>query len=330
MNKIDFVVTWVDSNDKKWIKEKEKYNPEKNTDTSIARYRDWDTLKYWFRGVEKYAPWVNKIYLITYGHVPKWLNLNNPKLVIVKHEDYMDKKYLPTFNSIPIELNMHKIKGLSEKFVYFNDDVFLIKDTKPTDFFKNDLPCDSAILMTSTPVGENRFYNTLSNNTYIVNKYFNLKEVLRKNPFKWINLKYGSLVMRTLILSLWNNFVGFKNLHLAVSYKKSTFEKVWNLEHDYLDDICYQKFRNNSTSVNHMLMEDYQFVTGEFYPRNIKFGKLFEIGDDNKKLFYAIKKQKYKCICINDIKEVDNIEKIKKEIQDCLCFILPEKCSFEL
>ena len=330
MNKIDFIVTWVDSTDKKWLKEKEKYSPEKNTDNSSIRYRNWDTLKYWFRGVEKFAPWVNKIYFVTYGHVPKWLNLDNPKLVVVKHSDYMDKKYLPTFNSIPIELNMHKIKGLSENFVYFNDDMFLISDTKPTDFFKNDLPCDSSILMTCTPVGEDGFYNTLSNNTRIINKYFNIKKVLSKNLLKWINLKYGFLIMRTIMLSFWNNFVGFKNLHLAVSYKKSTFEEVWNLEGKYLDEVCSQKFRNNYISINHMLMQDYQFVTGKFKPRTIKFGKYFVIDVNNEKLKKCIVTQKYKCICINDIKEIDNLEKTKKEIQDCFNTILPEKSSFEL
>ena len=89
--KIDFVITWVDGNDEKWLKEKEKYSKEcsnKNSDefkkwiNAKSRYRDWDNLKYWFRAVCKYAPWVNKIYFITYGHVPNWLDTNNPKLVI--------------------------------------------------------------------------------------------------------------------------------------------------------------------------------------------------------------------------------------------------------
>ena len=140
MNKIDFVVTWVDGSDEKWLKEKNKYKADKNQDASNTRYRDYEIIKYFFRSVEKYAPWVNKIYFITWGHVPKWLNSKNPKLVIVKHKDFIPKKYLPTFNSCAIELNMHRIKDLSETFVYFNDDMVLNNYTKEKDFFENGYP----------------------------------------------------------------------------------------------------------------------------------------------------------------------------------------------
>ena len=60
-NKIDFVMIWVDGNDPEWRKEKDKYsnNVDNNTDNREARFRDWDNLQYWFRGVEKFAPWVN-------------------------------------------------------------------------------------------------------------------------------------------------------------------------------------------------------------------------------------------------------------------------------
>lgn len=67
-------------------------------------------LKYWFRGVEKYAPWVHKIYFVTCGQKPDWLNENHDKLVLVNHEDYIPHEYLPTFSSHTIELNFHRIK----------------------------------------------------------------------------------------------------------------------------------------------------------------------------------------------------------------------------
>ena len=121
-NKIDFVMIWVDGGDIEWRKEKNKYAglPDDEINGEI-RFRDWDNLKYWFRGVEKFAPWVNNVYFVTCGHYPKWLNLDCPKLKFVKHEDYIPKEYLPTFSANPIEINLHRIEGLSEKFVYFND-----------------------------------------------------------------------------------------------------------------------------------------------------------------------------------------------------------------
>ncbi|WP_331836427.1 hypothetical protein [Erysipelothrix piscisicarius] len=69
--------------------------------------------------------WVNNVYLITYGHLPDFLNVDHPKLKIINHTDYIPSDYLPTFSSHTIELNMHRIEGLSEHFVYFNDDMFL-------------------------------------------------------------------------------------------------------------------------------------------------------------------------------------------------------------
>ena len=123
--KIDFVIMWVDGSDPKWLQEKNKYSTNKiDVDDAINRYRDMGTLKYWFRSVEKYTPWVNKIHFITCGHLPDWLNTNNPKLNIVKHEDYIPKEYLPTFSANPIELNLHRINELEEKFVLFNDEIF--------------------------------------------------------------------------------------------------------------------------------------------------------------------------------------------------------------
>ena len=103
MDKIDFVIPWVDGNDPAWIAQRKKYQPDTRDDDGESRYRDWENLQYWFRGVEKFAPWVNKVYFLTWGHVPVWLDTSNPKLQIVRHEDYIPKDYLPTF-SRPIRL----------------------------------------------------------------------------------------------------------------------------------------------------------------------------------------------------------------------------------
>ena len=82
--KIDFVVPWVDGNDPEWRKQKNEYLPKKVSDAGADRYRDMGTLKYWFRAVEKYAPWVNKVHFITWGHLPEWMNTECEKLNIVK------------------------------------------------------------------------------------------------------------------------------------------------------------------------------------------------------------------------------------------------------
>ena len=97
---IDIVIPWVDGNDPEWLAEKNKYKKNKAEDDNINRYRDWDLLRYWFRGIEKNAPWINKIHFITWGHLPSWLDAENPKLNIVKHQDYIPEKYLPPIYSM--------------------------------------------------------------------------------------------------------------------------------------------------------------------------------------------------------------------------------------
>ncbi len=136
---IDFVVTWVDGSDPTWCEQRDFYAKElgraSTADSGDPRFRDWDIFRYWFRAVEQYAPWVHNVYLVTCGHVPEWLKTDAPKLKVVKHTDFIPEEYLPTFSSITIELNLHRIKDLSEHFVYFNDDMFLNQSVIPEDFF---------------------------------------------------------------------------------------------------------------------------------------------------------------------------------------------------
>ncbi|WP_370840216.1 stealth family protein [Megamonas funiformis] len=180
---IDFVVTWVDGNDPIWQAEKAKYSPNKNADNRNVRFRDWDNMQYWFRAVEKFAPWVNKIHFVTYGHLPKWLNTNNPKLNIAKHSDFIPQKYLPTFSSRTIEFNLHRIENLTERFVYFNDDMFLLRPVKRELFFagKDCLPTDFAITSTlSVTDKKDTVQYAKFNNIVILNSHFDKKEQMKK------------------------------------------------------------------------------------------------------------------------------------------------------
>ena len=134
---IDFVITWVDMDDPKWKKEFYKYSDKIDNsvnELSEARFRDYGFLKYWFRGVEKFAPWVRKIHFVTSGQKPEWLNTDHPKINMVSHEDYIPKQYLPVFNSNLIEIYIHKIPDLSEQFVYFNDDFYITNHIDPNVF----------------------------------------------------------------------------------------------------------------------------------------------------------------------------------------------------
>ena len=326
-NKIDFVILWVDGADKKWLEEKKKYNAKLDVSDSIIRFRDWENLKYWFRGVEKFAPWVNKIYFVTYGHLPNFLNINHEKLVIVNHKDFIDKEFLPTYNSNVIDLNLHKIKKLSEQFVYFNDDTFIIDKVKPTDFFKDGLPVEE---YAETPVIPYKtiFPYTMFNNAFIINNHYEKRAVYKKNLTKIYNYRYGLNNFRTLLTTPYKKFTGFYSSHLPISFLKTYYKKLWQLEEENCLNTSKNKFRTKDdiTSYTIKLM---QMLDGNFYPRKHNFGKYFIISNNNSKIISAVKKQKYKMVCINDQDDKVDFEKAKKEINQSLESIFPEKSSFE-
>lgn len=139
---IDFVIPWVDGSNPEWMASYAAYarQEDRRFNRKGERFRDWGLLRYWFRGVEKYAPWVRTVHFITNGQLPSWTNLHHSKLHFVKHSDYLPERYLPTFSANSIELNLHRIDGLSEQFVYFNDDMFLSAPVQPDDFFIKGLP----------------------------------------------------------------------------------------------------------------------------------------------------------------------------------------------
>lgn len=96
-------------------------------------------LKYSLRSIETYAPWINKIYILMNSKTqPSWIK-ENDKIIIVGHtETFPSFKYLPNINSNAIETTISNIPGLSEHYIYFNDDFFLGNNVKYTDFFTSD------------------------------------------------------------------------------------------------------------------------------------------------------------------------------------------------
>ena len=129
---MDIVITYVDGNDPVWRQDYEKYT---NVPVMQKRFRDWGTLKYLLRGVETRMPFIRNVYLVVShpSQIPQWAETS--KLNIVLHKDIIPEEYLPTFNCNPIEMHLHRIPGLDEEFLYFNDDMFPVGDCRPEDFF---------------------------------------------------------------------------------------------------------------------------------------------------------------------------------------------------
>lgn len=139
---IDAVYTWVDGDDTDWQQRKNKaLGADAQAEINLiaannSRYVSRDELRYSLRSMIAYAPWIRQIYLVTDDQVPAWLDLEHPMVKVIRHRKiFRDTGLLPTFNSHAIESRLHRIPGLSEHFIYVNDDMFLGRPLLPTNFF---------------------------------------------------------------------------------------------------------------------------------------------------------------------------------------------------
>lgn len=302
---IDFIVPWLDCNDPKWQKDYATYSPHTKSGKENVRFRDHDIFRYWFRAVEKYAPWVHKVYLITNGKFPDWINPNASKLVLVRHADYIPEEYLPTFNSGVIEIFLHRIKGLSEHFVYFNDDFFLNAPVKPEYYFKNGLPCDNNKetyfnVPIYTPKDGFGICISMLKSIGLINSHFNRWKTVQQSPMRWFGPHLGvkGFIMSCL-LAKQRLFIGFTNYHIEQAFLKSIFEKLWIEEKEFLSKSC-TRFRTYD-SIYQYLYRYWQFASNSFYP--MKRSRAFFFLNNReviRELENTMMNNTYSSICIND------------------------------
>jgi hypothetical protein len=154
---IDVVYTWVDDRDPVWLKklaaarppamgqpatapaelrESEGGGPGHEPPDAPWRFRAGDELLHSMRSIEMYMPWVHHIFLVTDDQAPVWLDLESDRVTVVTHREiFRDPSVLPVFNSQAIGSQLHHIPGLSEHYLYMNDDFFITSPVGPERFF---------------------------------------------------------------------------------------------------------------------------------------------------------------------------------------------------
>jgi len=281
--------------------------------------------------VERFTPWVRKIHFVTWGHLPAWLNVKHPKLHVVRHEDYIPEEFLPTFDSNVIEIHLHRIKGLSEHFVNFNDDMFFLRPMKPTDFFHGEKPCD---MLAFQPVIANPKNPVMSchylYNALVLSKYFKKRENVRKQPWNYFHPGYPPLYFFYNLLELFfPQYTGFYTVHGPSPFCKKTFQEIWEKEASFLNQMSKGRFRREK-EVTQYLFREWQKLSGNFYAKNVhRYISYLEIQNDTTRLVQTIQKQKSKIICINDAPVIGNFNNIRAELQEAFEKILPYPSSFE-
>lgn len=336
-DKIDFVVTWLDSSDPEWQQQYAYYKEQCTGRKEAARFRNMDIFQYWFRAVEQYAPWVHKVFLVTNGTFPKWINKEHPKLVLVRHSDYIPEELLPTFNSYTIEAFLHRIPGLSEQFVYFNDDMFLNASVLPETFFRDGLPCDSnAESLQNVPIYSKEdgygIYMSILANIGVLNAHFDRRQTVRQSLKRWYGWHLGRRgLLLSLMLRRFKTFPGFRWRHFEQPLLKSVLEEASEKASEVLLATC-TKFRGEVQIVPPYFFRYWQFASNRFYPMRLYKSKYLELSLSNlDRVERALHNSKVISFCLNDTAECPNeeYEIINRELQRLLEQRFPTKSSYE-
>ena len=338
VEKIDFVLLWVDDGDPQWQMERKRYAaPEaadaNNDSCDDCRFRDFGLLRYWFRAVERFAPWANKIFFVTCGQKPEWLDESHPKLRLVDHREYIPAEYLPTFNSNTIELNLHRIPDLSEHFVLFNDDMYLLRPMQPETFFRKGLPVIPCDLSIPRWLGWSTASRVVLNNAGVLKRSMDVERLVWKNMGKFTSIRSLGLprAMKNLISFAVNRMLIPGTFgHLPLPHLKTTFDRIWHAQPRIMDMTSRCRFRSEY-GVNHWMACAWNMLEGRFYPVNEKrLGITVTLNSSEvDRVCRTIVRQSCPAICINDSKTDEDIFGMFAEVAKAFETLLPEKSDFE-
>lgn len=328
MVEIDLICPWLDEKDPAWQQERNQYaSPELYN--SEWMFREWELMRYWFRGVERALPWIRKVHFVTWGHLPPWLNTEHPKLNIVRHEEFIPKAYLPTFNSIVISVNIHRIPGLAEQFIYTNDDFYFLDRVTPEEYFQNGLPCDQLHIKPITEVCTDNFGYILWNNISCLNEHFDLQTCMTQHKDQWFADCYSDKVLadNRMAASL-RHFPGFDCPHLPQPYLKSSFTAVWEKAHARLNYACKQKFRTWSAH-SEWLMRYWQLASGNFVPYVRQGGRAISLDLEKEKIKETLLSAKNRVVCLNEGTQTLDFISRREYLKKLFERVLPQKSAFE-
>ena len=291
---MDIVITYVNGNDPVWQKDYEKFT---KVPVMEKRFRDWGTLQYLLRGIEKHMPFIRKVFLVVShrSQIPEWVDESN--LDVVLHEDFVPQEYLPTFNCNTLEMNLHRIKGLDEQYLYFNDDLFPVRDCKPGDFYR-----DGKALIGFT------------------------KHYWGTGMFKQICRNSDALARKALGMPVSRSFI--RPQHICAPMLKSECEKMCGI---VAEDIAASYTRTREgRNYNQYMFTDYLFYQGKALSEKISIKHLSVAVSSASRIRKAIEAPSRNLICINDVRLSEKrYEKLRNTVIDAFEKKFPQKSRFE-
>jgi hypothetical protein len=312
---IDVVYTWVDGSDPDWILRKAAAQDEHLTRATVmhalaandSRFASRDELRYSLRSLDMYADWVNHVYLVTDDQVPPWLDTSHPRLTVVSHKElFGDRGVLPTFNSHAIETQLHHIEGLSEQYLYLNDDVFFGRPVSPSLFFHSN--------------GLARFQTS------------HAKIGLGSSEAEDMPVMSAAKNNRDLIAHQFGRTIANKFKHVPHALRRSV---MTDLEQEFAEDFkrtAASQFRNHAdVSVSASLGHYYGYITGRAVPGSLRYFYADIAREDTpSRLEELLRRRNFDVFCLNDHDSSSmSLAMQTKLIEGFLGQYFPQPSSFE-
>ncbi|MFC7279924.1 stealth family protein [Paractinoplanes rhizophilus] len=311
---IDVVYTWVDGADPAWVARKNAALAEngwvgQNEEAANAsRYLSRDELRYSLRSLHAYAPWVRNVFLVTDDQVPAWLNTEHPRVTVLSHKEIFGSAgKLPTFNSMAIETRLHHIDGLSEQFIYINDDVFLGQALLPGFFF--------------TASGQTR--------VYLSRIRVDCGPVTADEP----PVMSAGKNNRAVIEKEFGRFLAFKIKHTPHAARRSVLAEIEAKYPELLAVTASHQFRHpDDISLTSSLQQHWSYLTGRAVLGDVQY-MYRDLADPltPKRLANALRKRHHQLFCLNDTKSGEiSAEAQATMLTDFLTAYYPFPSPFEL
>ncbi len=310
LREVDIVYMWVDGVDPKWQKKKLTFTGKINDNTeldNIGRYVNNDELKYSLRSVEKHAPWIRKIYIVTDEQIPGWLNTSNPKIQVVDHTEIIPHDLLPCFNSSVIEYFIYKIAGLTEHFLFANDDFFFNADLSPDYFFlENGFPI---VRLKRKPLGK---------------WHYRIKRLAGKKIGQYAEKIHDGTI---LIEKRFNKYYPGVPHHNIDAYRKSEYQKC-------VEEIFVEQIKRSQSNrvraygdLHRSVFSYYALAVGNAQLKYVGRRESSRILVHRHDFFKYMERYKPQLFCLNDSQKVTM--KQRQKIGPFLENLFPEKSSFE-
>lgn len=302
---VDLVYTWVNGSDPQWRAKKLSAEAALRGETinltavSESRFADRQELRYSLRSVESNASWVNHIYLVTDAQVPEWLNIDHPKITVIDHRDiFTDTSNLPVFNSHAIESQLHHIPGLSENYLYMNDDLFFMRPTSPELFF--------------TGSGLSRFFPSTAP--------LDLDDPSARDMPVLSAAKHG----RQFMLDEHGRRVANKFKHTPHPQVKSVMEEFEATHQEMFDGVARSKFRHpDDYSITSALYHFHAYAQGKAVDSSIRYAYM-DISRTDAELYMRrlLRRRDLDVLCLND---TDSSPDAQEYLDEIMAWFLNEK-----